>query len=157
MPKRKSTLFSNYSCIIIHRHVQIKIYYVLWTVSMCTTSLHSKLCRIVLWYECTRMIWMNCLFTNYFALVAIPGLISSFERLRLVRYGGSFSNSCHISKFSSLRSIINKSLLCCNQILPHSIRPPSKVLGLNNLSTCAPPNEGLFASELVFLESLSSF
>jgi hypothetical protein len=29
-----------------------KYYYVLWTVSMCTTSLHSKFCKIVLWYEC---------------------------------------------------------------------------------------------------------
>ena len=34
-------------------------YYVLWTVSMCTTSLHSKFSGIVLWYECTRIIWME--------------------------------------------------------------------------------------------------
>ena len=38
-----------------------KYYYVLWTVSMCTTSLHSKFCEIVLWYECTMVIWMDYL------------------------------------------------------------------------------------------------
>ena len=36
-----------------------KNYYVLWTISMCTTSFHSKLCKIILWYECTRIIWMD--------------------------------------------------------------------------------------------------
>ena len=38
-----------------------KNYDVSWTVSMCTTSLHSKLYKIVFWYECTRIIWMDYL------------------------------------------------------------------------------------------------
>ena len=38
-----------------------KTYYVSWTVSMCTTSLHSKFSKIVLWYESTRIIWMDYL------------------------------------------------------------------------------------------------
>ena len=45
-----------------------KNYSVLWTVAMCTTSLHSKFYKIVLWCECTRIIW-----TYYFALVTTPG------------------------------------------------------------------------------------
>ena len=61
LSKRKSALFSNYWCIIIHRHVQIKKYYILWTVSMCTTSLHSRFGKIVLWNEWTRIIWMDYL------------------------------------------------------------------------------------------------
>ena len=47
--------------------------YVLWTISMCTTSLHSKFREIVLWYEYTRMIWMDLYVKNYFALVATLG------------------------------------------------------------------------------------
>ena len=38
-----------------------KNYYVLWTVAMCVASLHSKICKIVLWYECARIIWMDSL------------------------------------------------------------------------------------------------
>ena len=49
-------------------------YYVLWTVSMCTTSLQSEHCRIVLWYKCTRIIYMDGLYTTkYSALAATPG------------------------------------------------------------------------------------
>ena len=36
-------------------------YYVLWTVSMCTTSLHSKFGKIIVWCEHTRIIWMDYL------------------------------------------------------------------------------------------------
>ena len=46
--------------------------YVLWTVSMCTTSLQSKFCKIVLWYERTRIIWMNYLF-KLFCTSCHPG------------------------------------------------------------------------------------
>ena len=42
-------------------------------VSMCTTSLHSKFHKIVLWCECTRIIWMDNLLQVYIALVATPG------------------------------------------------------------------------------------
>ena len=38
-----------------------KTFNVLRTISMCTTSLHSKFCKIVLWNECTRIVWMDYL------------------------------------------------------------------------------------------------
>jgi hypothetical protein len=46
-------------------------FYVLWTVSMCTTSLHSKFCKIVLWYECTRIIWMDYKFKLFCTTVVV--------------------------------------------------------------------------------------
>ena len=58
--KWKSTLFSH-----VLEYVamfRLENYYILWTVSMCNTpSLHSKLCKIVVWYECTRIICMDYL------------------------------------------------------------------------------------------------
>ena len=62
-PREKSTLFSNYSCIIIYRHVQsIKLLCTIvdgLNVHYITTSLHSKFFEIILWYESTRIIWMD--------------------------------------------------------------------------------------------------
>ena len=82
MSKRKSTLFSNYSCVIIHRHVQIKNYYVLWTVSMCTTSLHSKFHNINPWYEYTSIIWMAYLL-KLFCTSCYPRVFLSLNSLHV--------------------------------------------------------------------------
>ena len=38
-----------------------KLTNIVMTVSMCTIPLHSKFYKIVLWYECTRIIWMGYL------------------------------------------------------------------------------------------------
>jgi hypothetical protein len=38
---------------------------------MCTSSLHFKICKIVLWYECTRIIWMDYML---FVWISAPGV-----------------------------------------------------------------------------------
>ena len=61
----------------------------LWTVSMCTTSIHSKFCKIVLW-------WMykdtmdGLSVTNYFALVAT---LRFFYKLHIWQLGAEV-NCC---------------------------------------------------------------
>ena len=61
--KRKSHKLSNYISIIIHKHVQNKkLLRILNSLNVhYCTSLHSKLCKIVLWYQRTRIIWMDYL------------------------------------------------------------------------------------------------
>ena len=62
---------------------------------MCTTSLHSKLCKIVLRYECTRIIRMDYLLQNYFALIATRDkrymVIMFLTRIELLKH---YKNLC---------------------------------------------------------------
>ena len=51
-----------------------KNYYVLWTVSICTTSLHSKFCKIDSLVRMYKNDMDELSVTYYFALVATPGL-----------------------------------------------------------------------------------
>ena len=78
MSKRKSTLFSNYSCIIIHRHVQIQNLSCIMDV-LNVHCVHYILSSVKLFFDMNELYKNNMdgLFvTNNFALVATSGSLS---------------------------------------------------------------------------------
>ena len=71
---RESPHYFRIIYVLIHTDMfKSKMYYVLWTVSMCTTSFHSKFSRIIFGYEFTWKIWMDYLL-QIICLSCHPGL-----------------------------------------------------------------------------------
>ena len=81
-----------------------KNYYILWTVSMCTTSLHSKFCKIVLWHECTRLIWMDYLLQNI-CLSCRPGFNTSYYNYKASLL--ALLRACMTASSSGICSLVN--------------------------------------------------